>query len=128
MVGCVRRPTIPNFLQFFQSRRAIVSVSGPGGGDIQVQGRQISLTGGSQIEANTLGEEMGGSLVVSASESVEIRDRLADGTPSALQTRVESTATGEVWGECGKPPSKCGKPPSERGRGEKPGFFSGFHR
>ena len=37
---------------------------------------------------------MGGSLVVSASESVEIRDRLADGTPSALQTRVESTATG----------------------------------
>ncbi len=76
------------------SQQAVVDASGAGGGNIQVQGRQISLKDGSQIKANTLGGEAGGNLSVNATESVEVIGRLADGTPSALKARVESGATG----------------------------------
>lgn len=76
------------------SQQAVVDTSGAGGGSIQVQGRRISLKDGSQIKANTLGGESGGNLSVNATESVEVIGRLADGTPSALQARVESGATG----------------------------------
>ncbi|MFB2974089.1 filamentous hemagglutinin N-terminal domain-containing protein [Aerosakkonema sp. BLCC-F183] len=76
------------------SQQSTVDASGSGGGNIQVRGRQIRLTDGSQIKANTQGGELGGSLTVNASESVEVIGRLADGTPSALQARVEADATG----------------------------------
>ena len=71
-----------------------VDTSSSGGGNIQVQARRISLTEGSQIKANTLGEEPGGNLTINASESVELIGRLANGTPSALQARVEPGASG----------------------------------
>ncbi|MFB2835132.1 filamentous hemagglutinin N-terminal domain-containing protein [Floridanema evergladense] len=76
------------------SQTATVDTSGFGGGNIFVQSRTLRLTDGSQIKANTLGAEPGGNLTVNASESVDIIGRLADGTPSALQARVESNATG----------------------------------
>jgi filamentous hemagglutinin family protein len=83
-----------NFSDIFLADRASVSTSGAGGGRIDVRGRQVTLSGGAQIQANTLGSQQGGTLTVTASERVELRDRLADGTPSALQTRVEPGATG----------------------------------
>lgn len=49
-----------------------VSVSGEGSGDIQVQGRQVMLTGASQISSINLGTEPGGTLTVTASKSVEL--------------------------------------------------------
>jgi filamentous hemagglutinin family protein len=42
------------------------------GGEIAVQARNVKLTGGSQILSNTFGEMDGGSIFLSASESVEL--------------------------------------------------------
>ena len=58
---------------------ALVSVNGEGGGDIQVEGRRITLSGGSQITATTLGAETGRTLAVTASDSVELIGESADG-------------------------------------------------
>ena len=51
---------------------ASADVSGNGGGEIQVRGRRVELRDGSAILADTLGTEPGGSLTISASESVQI--------------------------------------------------------
>lgn len=51
---------------------AKVDASGEGGGTIQVQGRHVSLSGGSQMAASTQGAKPGGNLSVNASESVEL--------------------------------------------------------
>ena len=51
---------------------ATVDASGEGGGNIQVQGRRVKLTGSSQIAANTLGSRPGGTLAVTASDSIEL--------------------------------------------------------
>jgi filamentous hemagglutinin family protein len=61
------------------SNGARVSVDGEGGGDIQVEGRRITLSGGSQIRTVTLGGKTGGTLAVTASESVEVIGESADG-------------------------------------------------
>ena len=68
------------------SRQSAVDASGAGGGDIQVQGRQVALQGGSQIEASTLGSEPGGTVTVRASESVELIGTTAEGLPAGLFT------------------------------------------
>ena len=54
------------------SQTASVEVSGEGGGNIQLQGRQISVLDESVIIASTLGGRDGGLFSVKASESVEI--------------------------------------------------------
>jgi filamentous hemagglutinin family protein len=51
---------------------ASVDVSGIGGGTIQVQGRNVALTGGSAILSITEGSQPGGSLTVNASDSLEL--------------------------------------------------------
>ncbi|MBD2775686.1 filamentous hemagglutinin N-terminal domain-containing protein [Iningainema tapete] len=94
------------------SNRAIVDVSGEGGGNIQVQGRRVTLSNGSllfadtqgsqngrgisigaeqltiqdgsQISASTSGSGTGGSLTVKASDFVQAIGTDADGNPSAL--------------------------------------------
>ena len=60
------------------NNRAIVDVSGAGSGDIQVQGKQVTITDGSTIVANTLGSEVGGSVLLNASESIEILGSFVD--------------------------------------------------
>ena len=57
---------------------AFVNTSGEGGGDIQVWGRRVMLSDGSQIAATTLGARAGGRLIVNASESVELTGTTAD--------------------------------------------------
>jgi filamentous hemagglutinin family protein len=64
--------TVQNFGNIQLSQQAAVDASGAGGGDIQVTGRRITLTNGSQIEASTLGAERGGAIVVNATELVEV--------------------------------------------------------
>lgn len=66
-----------------------VNVSGEGGGNIQVQGKRLLLTGGSAILANTLGSKPGGDLTVNTSESVELI-----GFPTSL--RVRSLSSGNI--------------------------------
>jgi filamentous hemagglutinin family protein len=77
------------------SAGAAVDASGAGGGNIQVQGRRVTLQDGSQIEASTLGAESGGTLNVNAVESIELIGATPDGESfSALNTLVYSGATG----------------------------------
>jgi filamentous hemagglutinin family protein len=60
---------------------ASADASGPGGGTIQVQGRNVTLTGGSAILTITEGTQPGGSLTVGASESVELSGTTAEDRP-----------------------------------------------
>jgi filamentous hemagglutinin family protein len=85
---------IQNFQDIQLSQQATVDTSGERGGDIQVQGRRVTLTGGSQMVANTQGTEPGGTLAVAASESVELSGSSASSLRSALFARVEAGATG----------------------------------
>lgn len=63
---------VQNFQDIELSNLALVSTNGEGGGDIQVQGRNVKLSGGSQILANPSGAQSGGNLIVNASNSVEV--------------------------------------------------------
>ena len=75
------------------SQKSRVNASGANG-TIQVQGRHVVLTDGSQIFAGTVGSEPAGTLTVTASESVELIGVDSSGEGSALITQVESGATG----------------------------------
>lgn len=52
------------------SDAAVVDASGSGGGDIRVNSRNLSLTGGSQLEASTLGTEAGGTIEINSADSL----------------------------------------------------------
>lgn len=79
------------------SQGALIDASGEGGGDIQLQGRRITLTEGSQISAITRGAIPGGSFVVTASDAVEVSGIDADGFPSSLSTQaLGSAAAGDL--------------------------------
>ena len=83
----------------FQDIRLIQAASadssGNGGGDIQVQGRNVLLSEGSAILADTLGAQPGGTLIVAASQSVELGGVTANGEySSSLTANVAPTATG----------------------------------
>jgi filamentous hemagglutinin family protein len=86
---------IPTFGDIRLSGGAVVDASGAGGGDIQVQGRQVTLEDGSQIEASTLEAGAGGILTVRASEAVKLMGQTTDGQfSSTLGTLVYPDATG----------------------------------
>ncbi len=72
------------------TNRALVSTSGEGGGEIQVWGKRVTLSEGSQIKANTLGSEAGGGLTVNATESVKLIGIDPDGQPlgSAIEGEI----------------------------------------
>ncbi len=77
------------------SQQAEVDASGEGGGDIQVLGRRVTLTNGSQIETSTLGSKMGGTLAITGSELVGLMGTSADGQfTTALAAQVYPGATG----------------------------------
>ncbi|MBG1269840.1 hypothetical protein F8S12_27395 [Nostoc sp. WHI] len=79
------------------TQQSAVDVSGAGGGDIQVTGKRVTLTTGSQIEASTLGSEAGGALVVNASELLDVIGTSADGRfPSGLGATVYPGVTGNA--------------------------------
>jgi large exoprotein involved in heme utilization and adhesion len=111
---------IPNFGNIQLSQLSAVFASGEGGGDIQVQGGRVNLTGntavfagtlgsqnggtisiqtgqlslkeGSAITAGTLGQGAGGNLTVNASESVELIGTSSDGRSSSrLNSETLST-------------------------------------
>ncbi|MDJ0737478.1 MAG: filamentous hemagglutinin N-terminal domain-containing protein [Nostocaceae cyanobacterium] len=75
--------------------QATVDASGEAGGDIQIMGRSINLSDGSQIQANTLGSQQGGNLIVNATESVQLIGATENGSfTSGLFARAEKGSTG----------------------------------
>ncbi|MFB2921005.1 filamentous hemagglutinin N-terminal domain-containing protein [Aerosakkonema funiforme] len=77
------------------SQQGTADASGAGGGDIQVRARRVILKDGSPIQANTLGAEAGGTLNVTAQESVELIGISANGeSVSGLFAQVNPGATG----------------------------------
>lgn len=82
------------------SNRARIDTSGEGSGNIQVQGKRITLSSGSQIAADTLGSKSGGAVVVNASDSVNLIGRSQNGI---LSSRTLGTANaGEITINTGK--------------------------
>jgi large exoprotein involved in heme utilization and adhesion len=106
------------------TNEAFVNTSGNGGGSIQVQGANVTLSdrtfmfadtlgsengggivvgasqlrleGGSGITADVIGSGVGGDLTVNASESVQVIGVSSTGTPSFLGGRVIQGATGNA--------------------------------
>lgn len=88
---------VENFQDVRLTQGAFVATDGNGGGSIQVQGKNVTLTNGSQISASLLGAGKGGGLSVNASESVQVIGYSADGRfTSGLFAQAVSTATGEA--------------------------------
>ncbi|MBE9228797.1 filamentous hemagglutinin N-terminal domain-containing protein [Phormidium sp. LEGE 05292] len=80
---------VQNFQDISLSQAARATISGNGGNSIQVQGRRVTLSGGAQLDANTIGDAPGGNLTVNASESVNLTGRSeASGNPSGLIART----------------------------------------
>ena len=63
---------VSSFQDIRLSEAASVEASGNNGGAIRVQGRNVLASGGSAILADTLGNGTGGTLLVRASESIEL--------------------------------------------------------
>ena len=78
------------------SQAASVEVSGEGAGNLQFQGRKISLQEDSIIIADTLGEENGGLFTVKASESLEIIGGGTFNIFTGFITGVEFAGTGNA--------------------------------
>lgn len=68
------------------SDAAVVDASGSGGGNIRVNSRNLSLTGGSQLEASTLGTEAGGTIEVNSADSLTLLG--APGSDLFLNTTI----------------------------------------
>ncbi|MEH2002714.1 MAG: S-layer family protein [Nostoc sp.] len=83
---------VPNFGNIQLSQQATVDASSAGGGNIQVQGKRMTLTDGSQIKTNTLGAEQGGSLVIHATDVLEVIGTSKDGQyRSNLSVQAQGT-------------------------------------
>ncbi len=87
---------IENFSDISLSGTNSIDASGLGGGDIQVAGRNISITGISAIVSHTLGSSSGGDINVMATESLEINGLENDlGLASGIANRVYPEATAD---------------------------------
>jgi filamentous hemagglutinin family protein len=72
---------------YFTNRATVDISSDKGGGEIQVQGKQVMLAGGSRILSTALGSNAGGNLTVNASDSTKVIER------SGLSTTTEGAGT-----------------------------------
>jgi filamentous hemagglutinin family protein len=95
---------VQNFQDIHLSNGALVDTSGEQdsqierGGEIQIQGRRVTLTGDSVVVSNTFGAEPGGDVVVKASESLEM-----SGDATELATYSQGTgAAGNLTIETAK--------------------------
>ena len=85
-----------NFRDITLSQGAVVDVSGASSGDIQMQGRRVSIRDGSQLSAVNSGSRSGGNVTVSASDSVELSGSLTIGDAvyvSSLSTITQGAGT-----------------------------------
>jgi filamentous hemagglutinin family protein len=91
---------IQNFQDISLSQAALVASQGDSSGDIQIQGRRVTLTEGSQVAVVALTEGQAGNLTVRATESVQLEGNSADAgfdfsIPTLLFNDVDGEATGE---------------------------------
>ena len=87
---------VTGFQDIRLTQAARVSSNGTGGGNIQVQGRNITLLETSKIDSLTLGAANGGTLTVRATDTVEIESIPTDvGNQTRLLTSVAPGATGK---------------------------------
>ncbi|MBD2774494.1 filamentous hemagglutinin N-terminal domain-containing protein [Iningainema tapete] len=83
--------SVPTFGDIQLSQQATVDASGAGG-NVQVQGKRLTLQESSQIEVSTLGEGAAGALSVSTSELVELTGSTAYGQfPTSLSANTQGT-------------------------------------
>ncbi|MBR8829085.1 MAG: filamentous hemagglutinin N-terminal domain-containing protein [Gomphosphaeria aponina SAG 52.96 = DSM 107014] len=75
------------------SQASLVDTTGEGGGDVQVQGRQVTLTDASIIGAETYGSLPGGNITIKATETVEVIGGVGQNS-SGIFAGVGSGATG----------------------------------
>lgn len=66
LLGNNNQPLVTNYGNLQLSQQAIIDTSGIGAGEIQLAGRQVTLTGQSQVIANTLGNQNGGNITIQA--------------------------------------------------------------
>jgi len=84
------------FSLYFPDSLALANVSltqgsqiytdGDRGGDIQITGNNISITGGSSLTAETFGDQSGGNVVLIAKETLEIIDTTGSGLGPNIST------------------------------------------
>jgi large exoprotein involved in heme utilization and adhesion len=87
---------VQQFQDIRLTQAARVEASGNGGGSIQVQGRRISVTEGSQIINPTLGSQPGKNMTIHATELVEVLGNPADDRSSRLATENVPGASGNA--------------------------------
>jgi filamentous hemagglutinin family protein len=85
---------VPAFQDIQLVQRAVIDASGLGGGNIQVRGNQITLTGESQIEASTLGDQPGGRLDITADGVINIRGLATDSNYTGVYAQAYRGSTG----------------------------------
>ena len=83
-----------NFADINLTKAASIEVSGSGGGNINLRGKNISVVDNSAIIANTLGTDNGGNIGLTASESVKVISTKGE-FPSSILTQIEVGATGD---------------------------------
>ena len=95
---------VQNFQNIQLSGEAAVFASGEGAGEIHVQGRNVTLTEGSEIVTDTLRSEAGQTLTVQASEVLELSGQNSDGTsPTRLSANTFGIGSGaEIIVETGQ--------------------------
>ncbi|MGB5715345.1 MAG: filamentous hemagglutinin N-terminal domain-containing protein [Waterburya sp.] len=86
---------VSNFKNINLANASSLEVSGNGAGDVQVQGKEVIITDGSAILADTVGDSNGGTLQINGSELLVVAGTSLD-LPfiSRLSTDVATGATG----------------------------------
>lgn len=84
---------IQNFQDINLSNAAFVDTESDKGGDIQIQGRNVILTGGSQVISATK-KNQAGNVKVSASDKLELAGTTTDSFDTGLFNRVRQAAQG----------------------------------
>jgi len=91
---------VKNFQDIQLSQTVTVDASGVVAGDIKVQGQNISLLEGSQIEASTIGkspsQDTPGTVEINALDTINVDGSTSDGIFSGVASRVYTSAVGDA--------------------------------
>ena len=86
---------VSNFQNIELSKAASIEVSGNGGGEAILQGKEIDLADGAAILADTLGDSAGRKLALSATDSISLVGFAVDNSfPTRLSTNVDLDGSG----------------------------------